>query len=86
MRDAHDTTAFLQVTWQGFGRSVAVAAGALTALTSLLYRVPLLAACTRGALALLAILALTRGTAFALGRLGAAGASVPPDEREGSRS
>ena len=54
--------------WIAFGRRAATAAGAITALTSLLSHTPVWVASMRGALAWLAVLALTRVGSWLLER------------------
>lgn len=62
MSDSPQGMGSLDASWFGFGRSLAVAAGAVLALISLYFHVPVWVAALRGGLAFLAIWAVVRAT------------------------
>ena len=61
----------VELAWLSFGRAVAVAAGALTALVGLLFDVPVPIATLRGALALCGISLFVRAVGYGLRALAA---------------
>ena len=60
----------LEQLWLGFGQSIAVAAGALFALLSLMLHVPVWVAALRGALLFLVLWVVVRATCWLLAALG----------------
>lgn len=72
-----------ETVWRSLGRSLAVAAGALSALLSLLAGTAVSTACFRGAIALFGVLILTRIGAAALASLDAA--EQRAEEQEAAR-
>ena len=66
MVDRRSSRESLEVVWRQFGRNLAVAAGALTALCSLMFHVPVWVASLRGAVVLAGLLLVNRVSCAAL--------------------
>ena len=85
MLDKGSGESSLQSSWRAITRRLAVAAGSLAALLSLLHHVPVSVASLRGGAAWLLVLVLSRLGWFALDRaLDFDGASKRPDQGTGS--
>jgi hypothetical protein len=81
MADSPLESGSLGASWFGFGRSLAVATGALLALLSLYFHVPVWVAAVRGGLAFLGVWAIVRATQWLLIALQADARRAPSKKR-----